>query len=158
MSDAKETVRPQTVTHADPDAVADAGEDSRVYHESTVESLDSVHDGRARRVLVNEHLAGTESLLVDTVTYGPGVSCPKHYHRNTEHFFYVLSGEGVVELAGEEHEITEGSVVWVGDGDEHRLYAREDQDGMRVFEYFSNADYETVYTSGKACTWTPERA
>jgi quercetin dioxygenase-like cupin family protein len=79
-----------------------------------------------------------------------------HYHEDTEHFFYVLEGEGVIEIEGDEHEISEGSVVWVGEGDEHRLYAREDQDGMRLFEFFSNADRETVYTSGKACTWTPE--
>lgn len=156
MSDASDTVEPADVRHDHPEEVADAGGDSRVYHESAVANLDSVHDDRTRRILVNERLTSTDSLLVDTVEYGPGVSCPMHYHEGTEHFFYVLEGEGVIEIAGEEHEITEGTVVWVGEGDEHRLYARADQAGMRLFEFFSEADRETVYTSGKACTWTPD--
>ena len=156
MSDASNTVRPEAVRHDDPDGVTDAGTDSRVYHESTVANLGSVHDERTRQILVNEQLTSTESLLVDTVTYEPGVSCPMHYHHGTEHFFYVIEGEGIIEIEGDELEISEGSVVWVGDGDEHRLYAREDQDGMRLLEFFSEADHETVYTSGKACTWTPE--
>ena len=158
MARADETVEPADVRHADAGAVGTAGDGSRVYHESNVSNLDSVHDDRTRRVLINPELAPTGSLLVDTVSYGPGVSCPLHYHRDTEHFFYVLDGEGVIEIEGEEFEIEAGSVVWVGDGDAHRLYAREDQAGMRLFEFFSNADRETVYPEGKACTWTPRSA
>lgn len=158
MARAGDTVEPATVRHADPGAVGSAGEGSQIYHESAVADLDSVHDGRTRRVLINPELAPTGSLLVDTVSYGPGVSCPLHYHRDTEHFFYVLDGEGVIEIEGEEFEIEVGSVVWVGDGDAHRLYARQDQTGMRLFEFFSNADRETVYPEGKACTWTPRDA
>lgn len=156
MSESSETVTPGTIGHDDPDAVTDAGDDSRVYHESSVASLDSVHDDRRRRVLVNPVLTSAETLLVDTVEYDPGVSCPMHYHDAADHFFYVLEGEGVVEIEGEEFELVGGSVVWIGRGDEHRLYAREDGPGMRFLEYFSDVDRETVYTEGKACTWTPE--
>lgn len=157
MSDANPTLEPANVRHDAPAEVTDTGDGSRVYDETAVANLDSVHDDRTRRVLINPELAPTDSLLVDTVSYDPGVSCPMHYHEDTAHFFYVLEGAGVIEIDGDEHEISEGSVVWVGEGDEHRLYAREDQEGMRLFEFFSNADRETIYTAGKACTWTPER-
>lgn len=139
--------------------VEQAGDGSRVYHESAVDPLDSVHDDRVRRVLINDRIVGDAGgLLVDTVSYDAGTACPEHYHEGTKHFFYVLEGEGVIEVEGEPVDLERGAVAWVGEGDAHRLYVREDQAGMTVFEFFSNGDGETVYTSGDACTWTPEES
>ena len=134
-----------------------AGEGSLVYHESAVGEMASQHDGRTKTVIVNQGLVpDAGDLLVDIVTYGPGVSCPEHYHEGTAHFFYVLDGEGVIEVEGEELELEAGTVAWVGEGDRHRLFAREGQ-RMRVFEYFSNGDHETTWF-GNECTWQPDSA
>lgn len=154
----------QGIAHSDlsssriaADDVELAGERSRVYHESSIDEMDSQHDGRRKTVLVNRGLVpDADDLLVDIVTYGPNVSCPEHYHEGTDHFFYILEGEGVLEVEGEEYDISAGSVVWVGEGDRHRLYAREGQQ-MRVFEYFSNGDHDTTWF-GEECTWQPDSA
>lgn len=139
----------------DADDVQTGGEATRVYHESATGEMDSQHDGRSKRVLINQGLVpDSESMLVDIVTYGPGVSCPVHYHEGTEHFFYILSGEGVLEVEGEEIELEQGSVAWIGEGDSHRLFAREDQE-MEVFEFFSNGNHETTFL-GEECTWQPD--
>lgn len=141
----------------DADDVAEAGERTLIYHESSVGEMDSQHDGRTKTVLINRGLVpDADELLVDVVTYGPGVSCPEHFHQGTDHFFYILEGEGVLEVEGEEYDLEAGSVAWIGEGDRHRLYAREGQQ-MRVFEYFSNGDHDTTFF-GEECTWRPDSA
>lgn len=139
----------------DPEDVRDAGEGSRVFHESSMDEMDSAHDGRSKHLLVNgEVVPAAGDLLVDVVKYGPEVSCPRHYHEGTKHFFYILDGEGVLDVEGEHIDLEAGSVAWVGEGDVHRLYAREGE-GMTVLEYFSNGDHETEWVEGQECTWQP---
>ena len=142
--------------HLEADADT-AGEGSVVYHESSVPSLDNESDDRSKTVLVNRDLVpDAGELLVDVVTYGPGVSVKEHYHEGTAHFFYVLEGEGVIEIEGEETPLRKGSVAWIGEGDRHRLFAREGE-GMRVLEHFSNNDHEITFF-GDSYTWKPEAA
>lgn len=158
MSQGTETVEPRDVAFSPTAIVDDAGGRSRVYHETATADLDSQHDGRTRRILINRRLVpAADDLLVDTVTYGAGVACPEHYHEGTDHFFYVVEGEGVIEIEGEAYPLSAGTVAWVGEGDRHRLSCGPDQE-MRVFEYFSDGDHETVYTDGPACTWRPDDA
>lgn len=134
-----------------------AGARSRIYHESSVGEMESQHDGRSKHVLINENLVPeADDLLVDVVIYRPEVSCPEHYHEGTKHFFYILEGEGVLEIEGEEYDIEHGTVAWIGEGDRHRLFAREGQ-GMTVFEYFSNGEHDTTFF-GEECTWRPDSA
>lgn len=160
MSEANEGIAHSDLSSSKIDAadLETAGERSRIFHESSISEMDSAHDGRSKTVLINEGLVpDAGELLVDVVTYGPGVACPEHYHEGTDHFFYILEGEGVLEVEGEEHELTKGTVAWVGEGDNHRVFAREDQEGMRVFEYFSNGEHDTTFL-GEECTWQPDSA
>lgn len=157
MSESNEVIAHSDLSKSKLDAenVATGGEGTAVYHESDVGEMDSLHDGRNKTVLVNRGLIpDAGELLVDIVDYGPGVSCPVHYHEGTNHFFYILEGEGVLEVEEEEIELSQGSVAWIGEGDRHRLFAREGQ-SMRVFEYFSNGDHETVF-EGEECSWAPD--
>ena len=160
MSEANEGIAHSDLSHSKIDAadVQDAGEGSRIFHESSVGEMDSAHDGRSKTVLINNGMVpNADDLLVDIVNYGPGVACPEHVHQGTRHFFYILEGEGVLEVEGEEYELTKGTVAWVGEGDKHRVFAREDQEGMRVFEYFSNGEHDTTFF-GEECTWQPDSA
>jgi len=159
MSEANEGIAHSDLSHSKIDAedVADAGEGSRVFHESSIGEMDSAHDGRLKTVLINDGMVPDAGhLLVDIVTYGPGVACPEHYHEGTRHFFYILEGEGVLEVEGEEFDISKGTVAWIGEKDKHRLFAREGQQ-MRVFEYFSNGEHDTTFF-GEECTWQPDSA
>lgn len=157
MSDANEGIAHSELSSSkiSSDDVQTAGEHSRVYNESSIDEMDSQHDGRSKHLLINRGLVPeADDLLVDVVTYGPEVSCPLHYHEGTKHFFYILEGEGVLEIDGEEIDLERGSVAWVGEGDSHRLYARKGQE-MKVLEYFSNGDHDTVWVEGQECTWQP---
>lgn len=89
------------------------------------------------------------------MTYAPDVGVAEHYHEGTAHFFYVLEGEGVIEIEGRELPLREGSVAWIGEEDRHRFYAREGE-GMRVLEYFSNNDHEITFIDNESYTWASE--
>lgn len=157
MSDANQSIAHSDLSASAIDAsdIVDLGDGSRVYHESSVGEMDSEHDGRSKTVLINRNLVpDADELLIDVVTYGPRVACPEHFHEGTDHFFYILEGEGVLEVDGEEVDIEAGTVAWIGAGDPHRLFARDGQQ-MRVFEYFSNGDHDTTFF-GEECTWRPD--
>lgn len=43
-----------------------------------------------------------------------------HFHRRTTELYYILSGHGVIELDGEQHEATPGTAVHIPPGVKHR--------------------------------------
>lgn len=155
MADTDRTVHRELYGEAlDADAER-AGAGSYVYDEADIPAMANERDGRSKTVLINRDLVPEASdLLVDVVSYGPGVSVAEHYHEGTAHFFYVLAGEGVIEIEGEPFPLSAGTVAWVGEGDRHRLYVREGE-GMRVLEYFSDNEHEITFF-GKRYTWTAE--
>ncbi|MFC7239706.1 cupin domain-containing protein [Saliphagus sp. GCM10025317] len=159
MADSENSIAHSDLSDSTIDAedLREAGDGTRIYHESATGEMDSQHDGRSKHILINKGLVpDAGDLLVDVVTYGPEVACPEHYHEGTDHFFYILEGDGVLEVEGEEHDIEAGTVAWIGEGDRHRLFARKGQQ-MTVFEYFSNGDHDTTFF-GEECTWKPESA
>lgn len=136
--------------------ITGAGKGSAVYHESDVKTLRNERDARTKTVLVSRDLVpDAEELLVDVVTYGPNVEIPRHYHEDSKHFFYVLEGSGYVEIEGEEFAVDAGSIIWVGEGDVHKVYTSDDQ-RMKILEYFSNNDHTATRVEGEGHTWTAE--
>lgn len=51
-----------------------------------------------------------------------------HFHREQTEVFYVLEGEAVIELAGEEFPARPGDAFVCGPGDQHSLWNRSDED------------------------------
>ncbi len=47
----------------------------------------------------------------------------RHYHRHTTEVYYILSGNGKMELNGAWHDVSPGSVVRIDAGTRHRLVA-----------------------------------
>ena len=43
-----------------------------------------------------------------------------HYHERTEEIYYVLEGEGFIELDGKAHEIRPGTAIYIPIGVRHR--------------------------------------
>lgn len=130
-----------------------AGEGSAMYHESDVQTLQNERDARTKTVLISRDLIpSAEELLVDVVTYGPNVEIPRHYHEGTKHFFYVLEGEGFVEIEGDAFPVEVGSTIWVGEGDVHKVYTEDDQ-RLKILEYFSNNDHTATRVEGEGHTW-----
>ena len=53
-----------------------------------------------------------------------GLSTGLHYHVNADEFFYVVKGRGTAHVAGRDHLIEVGDVVFIPAGMDHRLFAK----------------------------------
>ena len=59
------------------------------------------------------HLLKTDSLSVIQELVSPGESESRHYHNESQQFFYVLPGTASIEICGVMHEVQAGSGVHV---------------------------------------------
>lgn len=86
-----------------------------IRHLDDMEPLD-VPCGESRRLITR----------ADTPHLGVHVTCitngDLHYHNRSEEVYYILEGEGIIELDGELHTLTEGTVVWIPPGVKHRSW------------------------------------
>jgi len=129
------------------------GVGSKVFHVDEITELVSRHDGRRKKILLNTTNTGSP-LLVDIVSYAPGGTSPLHFHREIDHFFFVLGGRGRIVIEGRHHPLRAGCVVWIAAGDGHKVYADPDSP-LTFLEYFSRGEHETVFVE-PACEWRPE--
>ena len=51
----------------------------------------------------------------------PGQQTAPHYHRLTEEIYYILSGQGLMTLAGEERSVTAGDAIAIPPGAVHTI-------------------------------------
>ncbi|MGJ8633280.1 MAG: cupin domain-containing protein [Luteolibacter sp.] len=65
-----------------------------------------------------------QSLAEARILAGKGTE--RHYHRESEEFYYVLSGKGMMEIDGEEREVGVGDAVLIPAGAWHEIRAVED--------------------------------
>ncbi len=135
--------------------VVGGGPGSKVFHLDEVSPLESKHDGRTKRILLNAPVTGGKELLVDVVTVAAGSASPRHYHAGTDHFFFILDGRGRIEINGTEYPLRAGSVAWIADGDVHKVFADPDRP-LTFLEYFSRGHHETVFIE-QGCEWTHSR-
>jgi len=158
--DKAETDGPEAVPHARLFAatvgVVGRGAGSKVFHLDDITELVSEHDGRRKKILLNATNTGGAPLLVDIVSYVPGGTSPLHYHREIDHFFFVLDGRGRIEIGGQNHSLHPGTVVWIAAGDPHKVFADPDSP-LTFLEYFSRGEHETVFLE-QACAWRPQPA
>ena len=69
-----------------------------------------------------------EGHLLQVVTVPPRTKQRLHFHREQTEVFYVLEGQAVIELAGEEFLARPGDAFICSPGDRHSLWNRSDED------------------------------
>ncbi|MEI6500425.1 MAG: cupin domain-containing protein [Armatimonadota bacterium] len=76
-------------------------------------------DGSLIRELVRPERAGSHNLSLAEATIAPGQTTHRHRHRQSEEIYYVLSGEGIVEVAARKTAVKAGDAVLIPVGAEH---------------------------------------
>lgn len=117
--------------------------------------LSSEHDTRQRIYLASPSLWGTDAVKGEMIIYPPGSSGAAHHHEGAEHFQFMLSGSLTADLAGVEHELHEGDLLY---NLEHEVHAFANRgDGEAVFvEFFVPGQNRTVWVPGaNHCAWNP---
>lgn len=72
---------------------------------------------------VRKALGHEDSKLdVGLLLYAPGQSTPEHIHRDMDEVFYVVEGQGVLTINGEEFVLREKDIILSPRGEGHGFY------------------------------------
>tara|TARA_A100001037_G_scaffold306564_1_gene352755 strand:- start:24384 stop:25226 length:843 start_codon:yes stop_codon:yes gene_type:complete len=117
--------------------------------------LNSEHDARKRVYLVTPSLFGTKAIKGEMIIYPPGTVASNHHHEGTEHFMYVIQGEGTQYSNEEPHNVRAGDIIYHFDKERHYLENTGKEDFI-FSEFFIPAEYNTVWTNeALICAWLP---
>ena len=84
-------------------------------------------DGSTIRELFGLPTGGVEHQSLAEATLAPGQATQRHYHRESEEIYFVLDGEGEMELDGERRRVGVGDAVAIPRGAWHELRAKGDR-------------------------------
>jgi mannose-6-phosphate isomerase-like protein (cupin superfamily) len=87
---------------------------------------DNAASGAEAYHVISPATAGTISIRNGVITYPPRTGSGVRWH-NAEHAYYVISGSGSIEIAGETHEFETGDGVFVPMRTHHRLVNDTDE-------------------------------
>jgi len=74
------------------------------------------------------HLVKTAERSVIHERMPPGTSEARHYHEKAWQFFFILSGQAVMELNGVRHVLTAHQGIEIPPGQPHQIFNESDQD------------------------------
>jgi len=82
-------------------------------------------DGSTIRELCGLPTGGTRNQSLAEATLAPGQATERHYHGEAEEIYFVLEGEGELELDGKTATLRPGDAVPIPPGTWHQLRAGE---------------------------------
>lgn len=80
-------------------------------------------DGSTIRVLLDAELGGAREQSLAEATLAPGQATERHHHARTEEIYYVLEGEGEMEVDGERAPVGPGDAILLRPGAWHQIRA-----------------------------------
>lgn len=81
-------------------------------------------DGSTIRSILDRTNAPVEKQSLAEATLTAGQSTDPHYHRKSEEFYFILEGDGRMEVDGESRDVGPGDAVLIPPGARHRITAR----------------------------------
>jgi mannose-6-phosphate isomerase-like protein (cupin superfamily) len=83
-------------------------------------------DGSTIRSLLDLGTAPVRNQSLAEATVEPGAATERHYHRESEEIYYVVEGEGELQLDGERARVGPGDAVLIPPGAWHEVRASPD--------------------------------
>ena len=78
-------------------------------------------DGSTIRELLGSVTAPVRNQSLAEATLRPGQATERHYHRESEEFYYVLEGSGEIEIDGERAGVGAGDAILIPPGAWHQI-------------------------------------
>lgn len=116
-----------------------------LFKETELPTLISEVPGRERTFFVNPELAGTDQMLAGVMHYVKGAASPLHFHKNCEHFYFIMEGRATVESDEGVRPVGPGDLVFIPAEEKHRLRATEP---LFYFEFQAPNQFKTVILEG----------
>jgi mannose-6-phosphate isomerase-like protein (cupin superfamily) len=116
-----------------------------IFHEDELPRLVSTVPGRERVFFVSKELSHVDHMLAGIMRYKAGAKSPYHFHKNCEHFYFIMEGRGTVETPEGKREVGPGDMVFIAAEDKHRLSA---VDPLFYFEFQAPNRFQTTILDG----------
>jgi mannose-6-phosphate isomerase-like protein (cupin superfamily) len=95
-----------------------------LFQEDKLPRLVSEVPGRERTFFVNKELTKIDDMLAGIMHYVKDASSPYHFHKNCEHFYFIMEGQATVESEDGVRDIGPGDLVFIPAEEKHRLRAK----------------------------------
>jgi mannose-6-phosphate isomerase-like protein (cupin superfamily) len=82
-------------------------------------------DGSTIRELLGLPTSSARNQSLAEATLEPGGETQRHYHRNSEEIYYLVEGEGDMEIDGERSHVRPGDAILIPPGAWHQIRASE---------------------------------
>jgi mannose-6-phosphate isomerase-like protein (cupin superfamily) len=79
---------------------------------------------RFMRLLIDGETFPGAPFTIALSRYPSGAGCPSHSHRDSTEVYFVLSGELVTTVEGEEYQMKKGELIYIPPSTEHRAENR----------------------------------
>jgi mannose-6-phosphate isomerase-like protein (cupin superfamily) len=83
-------------------------------------------DGSTIRSILDRANAPVEQQSLAEATVSGGNATERHYHKASEEFYFLLEGEGTMEVDGKRREVQPGDAVLIPAGAWHQITAKRD--------------------------------
>lgn len=119
---------------------------TKVFTAEELPHFASTRDTRDRLDLVTDDVpVGARHMRADRIVYHPGDSAAAHYHSDCYHFFWALSGSGLLHTDTGSCRLEPGTSALVGPGEVH--WFENDSDAEFSFvEFWAPPPTETIWT------------
>lgn len=96
----------------------------------TVQALSSqapftTKDGSTIRSILDRTNAPVQNQSLAEATVPVGKPTERHYHKLSEEFYFILEGQGTMEIDGETREVSPGDAILITPGAWHQITATE---------------------------------
>ena len=83
-------------------------------------------DGSTIRSILDSTNAPVELQSLAEATLPTGCQTDRHYHKQSEEFYFILKGKGTMEIDGAEKEVSVGDAILIPRNAWHQITASED--------------------------------
>lgn len=77
--------------------------------------------------MINAETAGSSKISFAKLIIEPGVQSRRHFHKETEEIYYILSGQGKVEVGNDTFDIGPGHAIFLPLNVSHQIFNTGDQ-------------------------------
>ncbi len=105
-------------------------------------------DGSEIRELLAPRNSELRNLSLAEARVEPGGETAEHFHKSSDEIYYILEGEGIMRIEGEERKVRPGDAIAIPAGRKHKI--KNDGDRDLIFLCFCAPSYtheDTIITA-----------
>ena len=116
-----------------------------IFKEDELPALIDAKKARERIFFVNKELTKIDDMLAGVMHYKQGAASPLHFHKNCEHFYFIIRGEATVESDEGVRPVGPGDMIFIPAEEKHRLRATTP---LFYFEWQAPNAFQTTILDG----------